>query len=66
MLDLLKQFEEDSFDNPFANPETNNDDGINDLEQRLAGIDLGEFYLAEFLWVRSTELLVPRIRYRLR
>ena len=66
MLNLLKQFEEDSFDNPFANSETNNDDGTNDLEQRLASINLGEFYLAKLLWVRSTELLVPRIGYRLR
>lgn len=52
MMDLLKRFEEDSLDgDPFTNPEKNSDDeGVggegdddDDLERRLAGIDLGEF-----------------------
>ena len=55
MLNLLKRFEEDNLDNPFANPETNDDDGTDDLERRLADIDLGEFYLAELPGARSTE-----------
>jgi hypothetical protein len=48
MVDLLKRFEEDSLDgDPFANPEYSDDegaggDGGDDLERRLAGIDLGE------------------------
>jgi hypothetical protein len=52
MMDLLKRFEEDSLnDDPFTNPENSSDDeGVggddddgDDLERRLAGIDLGEF-----------------------
>jgi hypothetical protein len=49
MMDLLKRFEEDSLDDPFAN--SDDDEGgagggaadDDDLERRLAGIDLGEF-----------------------
>ncbi|KAI0253284.1 hypothetical protein BJV78DRAFT_1302992, partial [Lactifluus subvellereus] len=40
MVNLLKRFEEDSLEDPFANPETDDDDRRDDLEQRLAGIDL--------------------------
>jgi hypothetical protein len=55
MVDLLKRFEEDSLDNPFANgdddeggggtgsEDDDDDDDDDDLERRLAGIDLGEF-----------------------
>jgi hypothetical protein len=44
MMDLLQRFEEDSLDDPFANPENSDDEGgSDDLERRLAGIDLGEF-----------------------
>lgn len=45
MMDLLQRFEEDSLDDPFANPEGSDDEGggDDDLERRLAGIDLGEF-----------------------
>ena len=51
MMDLLKRFEEDSVDDdPFANPEYSDDEGAggggsggDDLERRLAGIDLGEY-----------------------
>ena len=44
MLELLKRFEQDNLDDPFAHPENSNDDEgtIDDLERRLAGIDLGE------------------------
>lgn len=50
MMDLLKRFEEDNLDDdPFANPEYSDDEGAggdgddgDDLERRLAGIDLGE------------------------
>jgi len=45
MIDLLKRFEEDSLDDPFSNPENNDDKGGDDgddLERRLAGLDLGE------------------------
>ena len=48
MMDLLKRFEEDSLDDPFVNPENSDDeggDGGNDLERRLAGLDLGESIL---------------------
>ena len=48
MMDLLKRFEEDSLDDPFANPENRDDEGGddgNDLERRLAGLDLGESIL---------------------
>ena len=46
MLELLKRFEQDNLDDPFANPENSDDDEgtIDDLERRLAGIDLGELY----------------------
>ena len=47
MMDLLKRFEEDSQDDPFADPENgdgDDDDDDDDLERRLAGIDLGEFF----------------------
>ena len=52
MMDLLKRFEEDNLDDdPFANPEYSDDEGAggdgnggDDLERRLAGIDLGEYY----------------------
>lgn len=52
MMDLLKRFEEDNLnDDPFTNPENSDDEGVggdgddggDDLERRLAGIDLGEF-----------------------
>lgn len=50
MMDLLKRFEEDSLnDDPFTNPENSDDEGVgsdggdgDDLERRLAGIDLRE------------------------
>ena len=47
MLELLKRFEQDSLDDPFAHPEKSDDDDgpVDDLEQRLAGIDLGEHYM---------------------
>ncbi len=47
MLELLKRFEQDSLDDPFAHPEESDDDEgpVDDLERRLAGIDLGEFYM---------------------
>jgi len=44
MMDLLKRFEEDNLDDPFADPENNNEeggDGGDVLERRLAGLDLG-------------------------
>lgn len=45
-MDLLKRFEEDSLDDPFANPENDDDDeggaDGDDLERRLAGLDIGE------------------------
>ena len=40
MMDLLKRFEEDSLDDEGVGGD--GDDG-DDLERRLAGIDLGEF-----------------------
>ena len=51
MMDLLKRFEEDNLDDdPFANSEYSDDEGAggdgnggDDLERRLAGIDLGEY-----------------------
>lgn len=48
MMDLLKRFEEDRLDDdPFANlgNSDNDDDDEQDLERRLAGIDLGELLL---------------------
>ena len=44
MLELLKRFEQDNLDDSFAHPENSDDDEgtIDDLERRLAGIDLGE------------------------
>jgi hypothetical protein len=46
MMSLLKRFEDDDLGDPLANPENSDDDeGGDDLEQRLAGIDLGQFYL---------------------
>jgi hypothetical protein len=50
MADLLKRFEEDSLDDPFADGDDDEggggagDDGDDDLERRLAGIDLGEIF----------------------
>jgi hypothetical protein len=52
MMDLLKRFEEDSLDgDSFTNPGNSDDEGVggdgddgDDLERRLAGIDLGESY----------------------
>jgi hypothetical protein len=46
MLELLKRFEQDNLDDPFAHPENSDgDEGlVDDLERRLAGIDLGELY----------------------
>jgi hypothetical protein len=48
MVDLLKRFEEDSLDDPFANGDDDEGGGgagdDDDLERRLAGIDLGEFF----------------------
>jgi hypothetical protein len=69
MINLLKRFEEDNLDNPFVNPETNDDDGTDNLEQRLAGINLGESYLAELPRARSighSQKVPPRIVYGLR
>lgn len=42
MLELLKRFEQDNLDDPFAHPENSDgDEGlVDDLERRLAGIDL--------------------------
>ena len=47
MLGLLKRFEQDNLDDPFARPENSDDDEgpVDDLELRLAGIDLGEPYM---------------------
>jgi hypothetical protein len=47
MLELLKRFEQDSLDDPFADPEKSDDDEgpVDDLERRLTGIDLGELYM---------------------
>ena len=56
MINILKWFEEDNLDNPFANSETNDDGGTDNL--RLVRIDLGELHVAELLWVRSAEFLV--------
>ncbi|KAI0256566.1 hypothetical protein BJV78DRAFT_289878 [Lactifluus subvellereus] len=53
MMNLLKRFEEDNLDNPFANPETDDDDDRDDLEQRLAGIDL-ESASADRIWAALT------------
>lgn len=48
MVDLLKRFEEDSLDDPFADGDDDEGGGgagdDDDLERRLAGIDLGEFF----------------------
>ncbi|KAF8262240.1 hypothetical protein EI94DRAFT_1688271 [Lactarius quietus] len=52
MLELLKRFEQDSLDDPFAHPEENSDDDegpVDNLEQRLAGIDLGSAS-ADTIW----------------
>jgi hypothetical protein len=44
MMNLLKRFEEDNLGDPFATTEENaDDDGEDELEQRMAGIDLGQF-----------------------
>jgi hypothetical protein len=44
MLSLLKRFEEDDLGDPFANTGNGDDDeGDDELEQRMAGIDLGQF-----------------------
>jgi len=45
MLELLKHFEEDGLDDPFAYPEQSDDDDADDLERRLSGIDIGEYYI---------------------
>jgi len=58
MMDVLKRFEEDSLnDDPFTNLENSDDEGVggdgddgDDLEQRLAGIDLGEFRCSLHRW----------------
>jgi hypothetical protein len=57
MMDLLKRFEEDSQDDPFADSENGDGDGDDDddLESRLAGIDLGEFFL--FGWGVPKDLM---------
>ena len=58
MMDLLKRFEEDSQDDPFADPENGDGDGDDedeDLERRLAGIDLGGFFL--FGWGAPKDLM---------
>ncbi|KAI9459657.1 hypothetical protein BJY52DRAFT_354098 [Lactarius psammicola] len=51
MLELLKRFEQDSLDDPFAHPEEGDDDEGpgDDLERRLAGIDL-ESASADKIW----------------
>ncbi|KAH9962331.1 hypothetical protein BJV74DRAFT_880037 [Russula compacta] len=55
MMDLLKRFEEDSLDNDsFANLENSDDeDEHDDLERRLAGIDL-ESASADKIWAALT------------
>jgi len=67
MMDLLKRFEEGSLnDDPFTNPENSDDEGVggdsddrDDLERRLAGIDLGSAS-ADKLWA----VLSPEERAR--
>jgi hypothetical protein len=45
MLELLKRFEQENIDDPFTYPESSDEDGpVDDLERRLAGIDLGELF----------------------
>jgi len=54
MMDLLQRFEEDSLDDPFANPENSDDEGgSDDLERRLAGIDL-ESASSDKIWAALT------------
>jgi hypothetical protein len=73
MMDLLKRFEEDSLiDDPFTNPETSDDEGggdgddADDLERRLANIDLGEFCysLLPCIGGSSTEQYLSRECFR--
>ncbi|KAH8997186.1 hypothetical protein EDB86DRAFT_2916142 [Lactarius hatsudake] len=53
MLELLKRFEQDSPDDPFSHPEESDDDEEDDLERRLAGIDL-ESASADNIWAALT------------
>lgn len=55
MMDLLQRFEEDNLDDPFANPESSDDEGggDDDLERRLAGIDL-ESASSDKIWAALT------------
>lgn len=56
MLELLKRFEQENIDDPFAHPESSDEeDGpVDDLERRLAGIDLGELFTCMPATSRST------------
>jgi hypothetical protein len=66
MMDLLKRFEEGSLnDDPFTNPENSDDEGVgedgdggDDLEQRLGGIDLGEFCCPLRGWHEHRTILI--------
>ncbi|KAH9164514.1 hypothetical protein EDB89DRAFT_2139871 [Lactarius sanguifluus] len=55
MLELLKRFEQDSPDDPFSRPEESDDDEdpADDLDRRLAGIDLGSAS-ADNIWAALT------------
>ncbi|KAN0130040.1 hypothetical protein V8E53_012194 [Lactarius tabidus] len=55
MLELLKRFEQDNLDDPFAHPENSDDDEgpVDDLERRLAGVDL-ESASADNIWAALT------------
>ncbi|KAH9046966.1 hypothetical protein EDB83DRAFT_2523233 [Lactarius deliciosus] len=53
MLELLKRFEQDSPDDPFSHAEESDDDEGDDLERRLAGIDL-ESASADNIWAALT------------
>jgi hypothetical protein len=62
MLELLKRFEKDSLDDPFAHSELSDDDEgpVDDLERRLAGIDLGELYTHVTTWRATLEVCRKR------
>lgn len=63
MLELLKRFEQDSLDDPFAHPEKSDDDEgpLDDLERRLTGIDLGEHYIQVTTWRATLEVCRKRL-----
>ena len=66
MMDLLKRFEEDGLnDDPFTNPENSDDGGVggdgddaDELERRLANIDLGEFCCPLHGWHEHPTILI--------